>query len=367
MKSQRISALQTSMDSRGIDIMVLIPGPNLYYFSGIKMHTSERPTMFFVSRQAADGSVFLPNLEVPNASSILGSDYALYAWTDEEGPEDKFKSLCIDLQLEGKKVAVEFLRMRVMELELLKRYAPDTVYVDGESLIAELRMCKDSEEIACMRKAAEITEKALQATVEMIRPGVTEYEVASQLKIQGFINGSGELPKEPIVSSGPRTASPHTKTSRRAIEAGDLVMIDTGASYEGYACDLTRTFAVGNIDDELKKIYEIVKDANQAVIRYWKSGVRAEELDQVARDVIEAAGYGQFFIHRLGHGLGLEGHEPPYMVRGNKLIMQSGMTFTDEPGIYLPGKGGVRIEDDVVVTDSGLEYLTSYPRELSIL
>lgn len=366
MKSQRISALQASMASQGIDIMVLIPGPNLYYFSGLKMHTSERPTMLFVSRQA-DGGAFLPNLEVPNASSILGTDYALYPWTDEQGPEEKFKSLCTELQMDGKKVGVEFLRMRVMEFDLLKRYAPGAVLTNGESLIAELRMCKDDEEIAHMRKAADITEKALKATVEMIRPGITEYEVAGRLKIQGFLHGSGELPKEPIVSSGPRTASPHTKTSRRAIEAGDLVMIDTGASYEGYACDLTRTFAVGKIDDELKKIYEIVQDANQAVISYWKSGVRAEELDQVARDVIEAAGYGQFFIHRLGHGLGLEGHEPPYMVRGNKLVMQSGMTFTDEPGIYLPGKGGVRIEDDVVVTDSGLEYLTSYPRELCIL
>ncbi len=366
MKSQRISALKAFMSSQGIDFMVLIPGPNLYYFSRLRMHASERPTMLFVSQQA-EGRIFLPNLEVPNASPIMGEEHAIYPWTDEEGPEDKFESLSKDLQLDGKKVGVEYTRMRVLEFDLLRRYAPNAVFTNGESLISEIRMCKDDEEIACMRKAAEITEKALKATVEMIQPGITEYEVASQLKIQGFLHGSGQLPKEPIVSSGPRTASPHTKTSRRVIDVGDLVMIDTGASYEGYACDLTRTFAVGRIDDELKKIYEIVRDANKAVIDYSKPQVSAEELDQVARDVIEAAGYGQFFIHRLGHGLGLEGHEPPYMVRGNKLVLRSGMTFTDEPGIYLPNKGGVRIEDDVVVTESGLEYLTSYPRELTIL
>lgn len=366
MISQRIHELKASMTSQGLDFMVLIPGPNLYYFSGLKMHTSERPTLLFVGQQS-EGSIFLPHLEVPNASSILGENYALYPWTDEEGPEDKFTSMSKDLQLDGKKVGVEFTRMRVLEFDLLRRNAPSAVFTNGESLISEIRMCKDDEEIACMRKAAEITEKALKATVEMIQPGVTEYEVASQLKIQGFLHGSGELPKEPIVSSGPRTASPHTKTSRRVINAGDLVMIDTGASYERYACDLTRTFAVGRIDDEFKKIYEIVRQANKAVINYSKPQVSAEELDRVARDVIEAAGYGQFFIHRLGHGLGLEGHEPPYMVKGNKLVLKRGMTFTDEPGIYLPDKGGVRIEDDVVVTESGLEYLTSYPRELTIL
>ena len=354
------------MTSKGIDFLILIPGANLYYFSGLKMHLSERPTMFFVSQQA-EGIIFLPKLDVPYVSSIFGGKCVLFPWADDEGPEKTLRSLSEELELDGKRVGVEFRRMRVIESDLLNRYAPNAVLSDAEGLISEIRMYKDDEEIACMRKAAEITEKALQATVEMIRPGVSEYEVSRQLIIQGFLNGSGELPKYPLVTSGPRSALPHPKPSRHTINKGDLVMIDTGASYEGYACDLTRTFAVGTIADELRVIYEIVLNANRAVTNSFRPNISAEELDRVARDVIEAAGYGQFFIHRLGHGLGLEGHEPPYIGQGNKLVLRNGMTFTDEPGIYLPDKGGVRIEDDVVVTETGLEHLTNYPRELTIL
>jgi Xaa-Pro dipeptidase len=272
-----------------------------------------------------------------------------------------------DLHLSGKKVGVEFLHMRVLELELIKKNASDTALVNGESMIADLRMRKDEEEIACMRKAAEITEEALAATIKMIRPGMTEFEIGSRFKIEALSHGSGELPKEPIIASGPRSASPHTKTSTRAVNAGEMLIMDVGATFEGYICDLTRTFAIGQIDEEFRKIYEIVKRANEAPMKMSRQRFAAEELDRMARDVIEAEGYGPFFIHRTGHGLGLEEHEPPYIVKGNALEMELGMTFTIEPGIYLPGRGGVRIEDNVVVTRRGIEKLTSYPADLTVL
>jgi len=271
------------------------------------------------------------------------------------------------LGLGWKKIGVEFLHMRVMEHELLKRNSAGFSLVNGEPLIAEIRMVKDDEEISCMRKAAEITEKALAATVRMIKPGMTELEIGNRFKIEALSFGSGEFPKEPIVASGPRSASPHTKTSARTVNAGEMIIMDVGATFQGYICDLTRTFALGRVDDEFRKIYEIVKKANETAMKISRPKFIAEELDKVARDVIEAEGYGQYFIHRTGHGLGIEEHEPPYIVKGNKLELKIGMTFTIEPGIYIPGKGGVRIEDNVVLTSRGLEKLTSYPAELTVL
>jgi Xaa-Pro aminopeptidase len=366
MRSERNTKLKALMKSSGMDYLVLLIGPSFYYFTGLRMHLHERVTMLFIS-SGAQNAIFLPKLELPNASSILTGEYTYYSYTDEEGPDQPFQALSKDLDMDGKKIGIDFLGMRAMEYELLRRYAPRAFFVNGEPVISEVRMCKDEGEISYFRRAVEITEKALKAITEMIRPGVTEQEVASALQIKMFSLGSGELWKQTIVTSGARTAFPHSKSSKKVINVGDLVMIDTGATYEGYVCDLTRTFAIGNIDDEFRKIYEVVKEANEAVIKFSKPKFTAEELDQVARNVIEKHGYGKFFIHRTGHGLGLEGHEPPYIVKGNKMEMKIGMTFTDEPGIYLPDKGGVRIEDNVVVTGKGLECLTTYPKELTIL
>jgi Xaa-Pro dipeptidase len=361
-----MSKLKALMKSQEMDYMALMPGTSFYYLTGLKMLIHERPTVLFISRGSKD-AIFLPKLEFPNASSILTGEYTYYTYTDEDGPEGALRALSKELEIDGKKMGIEFLGMRVQEYELLKRHAPHASFVNGEPLISEIRMCKDDEEISCFRRAVEITEEALKATTKMIRPGVTEQEVANELQIRMFSLGSGELWKQTIVVSGARTAFPHSKSSRKVINAGDLVMIDTGGTYEGYVCDLTRTFAVGSINDEFRKIYEVVREANEAVIRFPKRKFTAEEVDQVARNVIQKHGYGKYFIHRTGHGLGLEGHEPPYIVKGNKMEMKIGMTFTDEPGIYLPDRGGVRIEDDVVVTNKGLEYLTTYPRGLTIL
>jgi len=366
MREDRRLKLKALMKAQDVDYIVLVVGSNLNYFTGLRMQMHERPTLLFIHSGEKD-AIFLPKLEWPNASSILKEAFESYAYTDEEGPHGKLKSLVEKVGIDGKKIGVEFFTMRVMEFELLRRYAPHASYIDGETLIAEIRMCKDEEEISLMGQATAITEESLKSTLKMIRPGVTEEDVAKELKVSMFSLGSGELWKQPIVTSGPRTSYPHAKTSKRVIEAGDLVMIDTGATYEGYTCDLTRTFGIGQVDEELRKIYQIVKKAVEAVIQIPRAKFTAEELDREARQVITRQGYGEYFIHRTGHGLGLEGHEPPYVVEGNKMEMRLGMTFTVEPGIYLPGRGGVRIEDNVVVTGKGLESITRFPRELTIL
>jgi Xaa-Pro aminopeptidase len=358
--------LKELMKSQKIDSLILVPGPNLYYFSGLKMHTSERSTMLFVNAQGKD-CIFLPKLEMPNATSILKDEYTYYGYSDEEGPDQVFNNMSNALGLDGRKLGVEFLHMRVAEHELLRRNVSGFSLINAEPSIAEIRMVKDDEEISCMRKATEITEKALAATVKAIKPGMTELEIGNRFKIEALSFGSGEFPKEPIVASGPRSASPHTKTSARPVNAGEMIIMDVGATFQGYICDITRTFVIGHIDDEFRKIYEVVKKANETAIRVSRPKFTAEELDGMARKVIETEGYGQYFIHRTGHGLGIEEHEPPYIVKGNKLELKIGMTFTIEPGIYIPGKGGVRIEDNVVVTGQGLDTLTSYPTELKIL
>jgi len=202
----------------------------------------------------------------------------------------------------------------------------------------------------------------------MIHPGVSEQEVASELTLQLLRNGSQpELPFFPIVSSGPNSANPHATPSERTLTPGDMLVIDWGANYSGYVSDITRTFAIGYITQEFEKIHQVVLNANTAGREAVQSGLKAEQIDEAARDQIAQAGYGQFFIHRTGHGIGIEGHEPPYIRQGNQRILSPGMTFTIEPGIYLPEENGVRIEDDVLVTEDGGQSLTTIKRELTVI
>jgi Xaa-Pro dipeptidase len=226
-------------------------------------------------------------------------------------------------------------------------------------------MFKDLEEISLMKKAVEIAEAAMLATLPVIKTGMTERQVCAELVQQLFQAGCDpEMPFSPIVSAGANSANPHASPSDCILNPGDLLVIDWGASYEGYFSDLTRTFAVGVPDPEFVHIAEIVLQANSAGRAAARPGVPAEEVDRAARSVIEKSGYGQYFTHRTGHGLGRESHEEPYIREGNQMELAPGMVFTIEPGIYIPRKNGVRIEDNVVITAEGAQCLSSLPREL---
>ena len=197
---------------------------------------------------------------------------------------------------------------------------------------------------------------------------MSERELAGELVVQLLRNGSqSELAFSPIVSSGPNGANPHAVPSDRKLQPGDLLVVDWGALYGGYVSDLTRTFAVGQVEPEFEKIHRIVQDANAAGRAAGKPGAPCAAVDIAARTVIEQAGYGAFFTHRTGHGLGMEGHEDPYMRGDNQQLLAPGMAYTVEPGIYLPGRNGVRIEDDVVVTGTGAESLSDMPRGLRVV
>jgi Xaa-Pro dipeptidase len=238
-----------------------------------------------------------------------------------------------------------------------------------EPWLPRLRMYKDKNEIACMQQAIAIAESAMQRLLdqEAIQPGRTELEIAADLRIEMLRDGGQGEAFSPIVVAGSNSASPHASPSDRPLVEGDLVTIDWGTTYQGYRSDITRTFVLGSPTPEIMQIYDTVLAANRAGRLAVRPGVPAQEVDRAARRAITLAGYGEYFIHRTGHGLGLETHEPPYIVEGNLALLESGMTFTVEPGIYVPGVGGVRIEDDMVVTETGAESLTSMDRELLCL
>jgi Xaa-Pro dipeptidase len=251
---------------------------------------------------------------------------------------------------------------------LLELAAPKASFISAENILESLRIKKDIEEIAAMQKAVEIAQNALERILPAIKVGMIEREIASELIVQLYRGGAdAELPFAPIVSSGPNGANPHAVPSDRSLQTGDLLVIDWGASFDGYVADLTRTFALGSVESEFSRIAEIVCEANAAGRSTARPGIPAEAVDISTRRVIENAGYGQYFIHRTGHGIGMEGHEAPYIRSGNGLILEPGMAFTVEPGIYLPGRGGVRIEDNIVITEGGAECLSNLPRLLRVL
>ncbi|MBN1661435.1 MAG: aminopeptidase P family protein [Anaerolineae bacterium] len=364
----RLEALQALQQKHGVACTALVPGANLRYFTGLAGHLSERPTVAFIPA-AGPPALVIPVLEAPSALPFLPEDAMLYTYRDEDGHEQAFAQAAADLQLDGQAVAVEFLTMRLLESTRIQQSAPGARLLATEPWLPGLRMTKDAAEIAAMRRAVEIAEAALQRLLDegAIRPGRTELEIAADLQVAMLrASGQGEA-FPPLVVAGPNSASPHAGPSGRPLAEGDLVIVDWGTVYDGYRSDITRTFVLGTPTPEMVRIHDAVLAANQSGRLAARPGLPAQEVDRAARRAITLAGYGDYFIHRTGHGLGLETHEPPYLVEGNLDMLGVGMTFTVEPGIYLPGVGGVRIEDDVVVTGTGSETLTSLPRELVCL
>jgi Xaa-Pro dipeptidase len=266
------------------------------------------------------------------------------------------------------KIGVEPLGMRYQELTLLQDILTEAEFVSAGITLDEFRMIKNEDEVEHIRQAATIAENALLETLPLVKVGMTEKELAAELILQLIRAGSEpHLPFDPVVASGPNSALPHATTSARSLQAGDLLKIDWGARVEGYISDITRTFAVQELEPELETIHLIVQQANDAGRDAVKPGIPCREVDQEARKVIESAGYGEYFMHATGHGIGLEVHETPYIHPDFHQELETGMTFTIEPGIYLPGRGGVRIEDDVIVTERGGESITRLDRALEIL
>lgn len=278
---------------------------------------------------------------------------------------DEVAKLCAQEELNG--LAFEENHVSFAEYSVLEEIIEETPLIPISGMIENLREVKDEEEIAITQKACAIADQGFDYVLKTIKPGMTEIEVANQLDFYMRSLGASGVSFDTIVASGLRSAMPHGVASEKVIEQGDLITLDFGCYYQGYVSDMTRTFAIGDPDEKLREIYQVVLEAQLKVLEAAKPGLTGIQLDAVARDHITAAGYGEAFGHSTGHGIGLEIHEGPNVsFRADKQFVP-GNIITDEPGIYLPGIGGVRIEDDLLITPDGNQVLTHAPKELIIL
>ena len=367
MTQSRLDKLSASLQTGGLDSVILNPGPTLKYLTGLNFHLMERPVVLFFARDQIP-AIVIPELEMQKVANL---PYKLQVFPYPENPSEwdaAFRKAVQALGLDGKRIGVEPRQLRLLEFRHVKNGAPEADFPDASDVLAQLRLRKDKAEVEAMRRAVQIAQSALEATIPLMKIGMTEKELSAELVTQLLRHGSeSEMPFSPIVSSGPNSANPHASPTERKLQQGDLLVVDWGAAHDSYISDLTRTFAVGQVDAEYEKIHKIVQEANAAGRAAAKPGVPCAIVDKAARDVIEKSGYGKYFTHRTGHGIGMEGHEEPYMRGDNLQLLESGMAFTVEPGIYLPGRNGVRIEDNVVITETGADVLSDMPREIRVV
>ena len=364
MFKKRQEAILSFLGNKGIDGLVLNAGPSLVYFSGLHFHLSERPVVFFLVA-GKKPLIILPALEEPK---LEGLDFEVDPLTYPDDParwQQVFTQGCTTVGLRGLNIGIEPRQLRMLEYRYLRVASATTKFDSCDAAISQCRSLKDRAEVSRLQKAVTIAQDSLKSILPQLTAGLTEQEVAAELAIELYRHGSEHpLPFSPLVSAGPNGANPHAKPSARRLMEGDLLVIDWGASWQGYASDLTRTFALGEVEPEANHIHELVKKANEAGRAAARPGAACSAIDLAARSVIEAAGYGPCFRHRTGHGIGMECHEEPYIHGGNMDVLKPGMTFTIEPGIYLAGKYGARIEDDVLITENGSRSLSDLSREL---
>lgn len=361
MNRERIQRVQALAREQGLAALAIMPGPNLFYFTGLAYHVSERPALAFIPA-TGEPLAWCPGFEAERLQQA--GLQRVFAWGEEEGPLPALLRAWQELGLGTGPLGVECLHMRVLELSLCQAAAgPGLRHVDAGPLLARLRSVKDEQEVEHLQQAAALCDAGMAAAHRAIRPGARESDVAAavarELETLGY-RGDWHC----LVASGPRSAVPHAGTTDRLMQDGELCWVDLVVDHAGYVGDITRTFPVGTVTGQAAAMYRVCLEAQARARAAARPGVSGAEIDAVARGYITEQGYGAYFTHRTGHGLGLEVHEEPYIVGGNHQPLVAGNAFTVEPGIYIPGLGGVRIEDDVVLTATGARVLTHYPRDL---
>ncbi|MEP3198041.1 MAG: Xaa-Pro peptidase family protein [Lentilitoribacter sp.] len=358
---QRIQALQHKMTEQNVDLVAIGPGMHLKWLLGIKPHADERVLLACVTQ---DNIAFLmPALEAESARQH--TDLPFYTWSDSEGPDAAFERLINELDAKTAKSIVLDEAMRADFAGLVQDALPNAKRQFCQSTIGALRMQKSEDEYERLKSNALLADAAMKTGWASMKVGMTENEVATVIR-QKF----GELGAKPlftIVGAGENGAFPHHQTGDAKLQIGDAVVMDIGASSQGYPSDITRMAIIGEEPSGYSEIHAIVENAVQAALEAAKPGVKAHVVDDAARGVIEDAGYGEYFVHRTGHGMGIEGHEPPYITSSSQTILQEGMVFSIEPGIYLPGRFGIRLEDIVILRADGAEILSSMPREAILI
>ena len=346
----------------GLSGLLVTPGPDLLYLTGYRpLAITERLTMLVLSADQ-EPAMIVPILERPDVEEAPGrSKLTLSDWADGSDP---YEAAARMLDSNGSYAISD--AAWAMHLIGLQRLLPESEYVSMTDALPTLRAVKEPDELERMTAAGEAADAAFHDILGAQFAGRTETDIGADLAAALEAHGHSEVDFT-VVGSGPNGANPHHDLGERVIEEGDMVVLDFGGIVDGYSSDTARTVHVGDPTDEERNVYEVVREAQQAGCDAVRPGIACQEVDRAARNVIAAAGYGEQFIHRVGHGIGLTSHEPPYMVEGEELLLEPGMCFSVEPGIYLRDRFGVRIEDIVTVTEDGGRRLNNTSRELQIV
>ena len=348
----RIEALKkNAFTKNGFDGYLILNNANMLYFLGFPGTSS-----LLIPRDG-ENTIYVYGVNYEQAKAegkgykveLVRGDENLMGKIAKQAKINKISKLAVDA------LGVESWRSLTREL------SSETAVEINNGYVQALRAVKNEQEIGYMRKAGQLTSEGMEAAYNAVKPGAKEYEVAAEIEYLMRKRGSGATAFETIVASGAFSAFPHGGCSGREIREGDLVIVDIGATYNYYCSDMTRTFVAGKPTQRQQKIFQIVKEAQQNAFQIIKAGVPVAEVDEAARRTIQASGYGDYFVHRLGHGVGLEVHESPSLNQTSKDLLADGNVVTDEPGIYLPGYGGIRIEDTVLVQKEGAEKFTVAP------
>jgi Xaa-Pro aminopeptidase len=356
---ERLTALQEQMRKASVDLAAIGPTANMRYLLGFTPHPDERVCLLLVTLQ--DVRMVVPTL---NREEIAAhTDVPLIGWADADGPQTALRQALAGLP-SPRSLAVDG-PMRADFLLHLNQVITPSKTTTLDPLIGPLRERKSAQEVEALARAAAQADRATQAAVNACEPGVTEAAVAWAVETAFRLDGA-EAVDFTLIASGPNGAFPHHHSGERRLQKGDAIIIDIGATLGGYKSDITRMVYLGEPTPEFHRAYAAVLDANERARAAIRPGVTAGEIDRVARSTLEAAGYGPYFTHRTGHGIGLEVHEPPWIMAGNPTVLDEGMAFSIEPGVYLLGQFGVRIEDIVVVTASGGRTLTGFDHALVV-
>ncbi|WP_142413985.1 M24 family metallopeptidase [Hathewaya massiliensis] len=360
-----IENLYGLMKKNNLDAIIIGPSSDLEYLLDFSPAPDERFQALFL---LSNGDYFYvtPELNYEEILHKLGSDAKYYVWSDGNGFVDSVIEGLKDYGLMGKNIGVNCAIRAINMLDVAEKF--DGKFFNAHNLLEEFRIVKSEEDIEKMRIAAQMADKVMEELAKFIKPGLTERDIKEKVYETFDKLGAEGVSFEPIISSGPNSSMPHYNGDSRVIEEQDLVILDLGCKYKGYCSDTSRTFFIGGITDEQREVYEIVKKAHWDAETFAKQGVTCGEVDKKARDVIKEAGHGEHFLNRTGHGIGYSVHEAPYIKENNPLVLEPGMAFSIEPGIYIPGKFGMRIEDIVVIGKDGKpEILNKFTRDIVIV
>ncbi len=363
--NDRLSKLRSWMKENSIAMCLFTSTENVFYLSNFYSDPHERLLGLAVF-QEKEPFLICPALEKESVKNA-GWEHDVIAYSDIENPWDLIEKEAKKRVQSFAKIAIEKEHMNVRRFEELIHRFPGAEMVSSEEKLRRLRMIKDEEEIQRIKKACALADYAVDIAVSEISAGKTELDIAAAIEFELKKKGVQKMAFMTTVLAGANSALPHGTPGETKIQEGDLIVLDLGVVVDGYCSDITRTVAYRCIDDKQRDIYNIVLKSQLAAIKASKPGATCAEVDLTARNIIAGAGYGEYFTHRLGHGLGISVHEYPSVTEKNSLVLEEGMVFTIEPGIYLPGIGGVRIEDDILITGQGAEVLTKYPKGLVII